>query len=93
MTQVELQNGIVSIKLETLDLYSIYFNKRKIGDNSSINNQREFLVALDLYIQILEYYDSSWVDKDNLDITEEEIQGVIEAAVTLLRTFKNSYYV
>ena len=93
MTQQELQNSIISIKIETLDLYSIYFNKRKIGDNSSIKNQREFLVALDLYIQILEYYDSSWVDKDNLDITEEEIQGVIEAAVTLLRTFKNSYYV
>jgi hypothetical protein len=93
MTQVELQNSIISIKIETLDLYSIYFNKRKIGDNSSIKNQREFLVALDLYIQILEYYDNSWVDKDNLEITEEEIQGVIEAAVTLLRTFKNSYYV
>ena len=93
MTQIELQNSIISIKIETLDLYSIYFNRRKIGDNSSIKNQKEFLVALDLYIQILEYYDSSWVDKDNLDITEEEIQGVIEAAVTLLRTFKNSYYV
>ena len=93
MTQVELQNSIISIKIETLDLYSIYFNKRKIGDNSSIKNQREFLVALDLYIHILEYYDNSWVDKDNLEITEEEIQGIIEAAVTLLRTFKNSYYV
>ena len=92
MTQLELQNSIISIKIETLDLYSIYFNRRRIGDEVSAKNQKEFLVALDLYIQILEYYDNSWVDKDNLDITEKEIQEVIEAAVTLLRTFKTSYY-
>ena len=92
MTLIELQNSIISIKIETLALYSIYFNRRKIGDEVSAKNQKEFLVALDLYIQILEYYEGSWVDKDNLDITEKEIQGVIEAAVTLLRTFKTSYY-
>jgi len=92
MTQLDLQNSIISIKIETLDLYSIYFNRRRIGDEVSAKNQKEFLVALDLYIQILEYYDNSWVDKDNLDITELEIQNVIEAAVALLRTFKTSYY-
>lgn len=92
MTQLELQNSIISIKIETLDLYSIYFNRRRIGDEVSAKNQKEFLVALDLYIQILEYYNNSWVDKDNLDITELEIQNVIEAAVALLRTFKTSYY-
>jgi len=92
MTQLDLQNSIISIKIETLDLYSIYFNRRRIGDEVSVKNQKEFLVALDLYIQILEYYDNSWVDKDNLDITELEIQNVIEAAVALLRTFKTSYY-
>ena len=92
MTQLELQNSIISIKIETLDLYSIYFNRKRIGDEVSAKNQKEFLVALDLYIQILEYYDNSWVDKDNLDITELEIQNVIEAAVALLRTFKTSYY-
>ncbi len=92
MTQLDLQNSIISIKIETLDLYSIYFNRRRIGDEVSVKNQKEFLVALDLYIQILEYYDNSWVDKDNLDISELEIQNVIEAAVALLRTFKTSYY-
>lgn len=92
MTQSELQNSIISIKIETLDLYSIYFNRKRIGDEISAKNQKEFLVALDLYIQILEYYNNSWVDKDNLDITELEIQNVIEAAVALLRTFKTSYY-
>ena len=92
MTQLELQNSIISIKIETLDLYSIYFNRKRIGDEVSAKNQKEFLVALDLYIQILEYYNNSWVDKDNLDITELEIQNVIEAAVALLRTFKTSYY-
>ena len=92
MTQLELQNSIISIKIEILDLYSIYFNRKRIGDEVSAKNQKEFLVALDLYIQILEYYDNSWVDKDNLDISELEIQNVIEAAVALLRTFKTSYY-
>lgn len=92
MTQLELQNSIISIKIDTLNLYSIYFNRRRIGDEASAKNQKEFLVALDLYIQILEYYDNSWVDKGNLDITELEIQNVIEAAVALLRTFKTSYY-
>lgn len=92
MTQLKLQNSIISIKIETLDLYSIYFNRKRIGDEVSAKNQKEFLVALDLYIQILEYYDNSWVDKDNLDITELEIQNVIGAAVALLRTFKTSYY-
>lgn len=92
MTQLELQNSIISIKIETLDLYSIYFNRKRIGDEVSAKNQKEFLVALDLYIQILEYYNNSWVDKDNLDISELEIQNVIEAAVALLRTFKTSYY-
>lgn len=92
MTQLELQNSIISIKIDTLNLYSIYFNRRRIGDEASAKNQKEFLVALDLCIQILEYYDNSWVDKGNLDITELEIQNVIEAAVALLRTFKTSYY-
>lgn len=92
MTQLELQNSIISIKIETLDLYSIYFNRKRIGDEVSTKNQKEFLVALDLYIQILEYYNNSWVDKDNLDISELEIKNVIEAAVALLRTFKTSYY-
>lgn len=92
MTQLELQNSIISIKIETLDLYSIYFNRKRIGDEVSAKNQKEFLVALDLYIQILEYYNNSWEDKDNLDISELEIQNVIEAAVALLRTFKTSYY-
>lgn len=92
MTQLELQNSIISIKIETLDLYSIYFNRKRIGDEVSAKNQKEFLVALDLYIQILEYYNNSWIDKDNLDITELEIQNVIEAAIALLRTFKTSYY-
>ena len=92
MTQLDLQNSIISIKIETLDLYSIYFNRKRIGDEVSAKTQKEFLVALDLYIQILEYYNNSWVDKDNLDISELEIQNVIEAAVALLRTFKTSYY-
>lgn len=92
MTQSDLYNSLISIKIDTLDCYSIYFNKRKIGDRRSFVTMKEQLIALDIYIQILDWYYLSWVDKDNLEVTEEDITNVIETAIGILRTFNVNRY-
>ena len=94
MTQAELLTTITSIKLDTLEKYSIYFNCLRIDDKSSIKSQKEHLKALDIYIQILDYYYvvEALDNEDATSITSEEIYNVIEAAISLLRTFKSSYY-
>jgi len=92
MEKTELYDIILSVKADLLDLYSNYFQKLRIGDANSTTNQVEYFRALDLYVQILEYYYNIWNDKDITLISEKDINNVIEAAVALIRTFKTTYY-
>lgn len=94
MTQNELATAITSIKLDTLDKYTIYFDRMRIDDRVSSFHQRECLKALDIHIQVLDYaYGIDALNNsDKTAITEDDINNVIEAATAVLRTFKNAYY-
>ena len=87
---IDLEAALASIKMDTLNMYTLYFNKRKIGSNTSANYMRESLKALDIYIGILEYYTN--IDESLSAITEDEIKNVVEAAVTLIKTYNSIYY-
>ena len=90
MTKDELYNGILGIKSETLINTRKYFNNLRIGSKTTYNRQREVLIALDLYIQILDYYYDSYNNGIN-PITEEEIEVIIAECTKLIRTFKDTY--
>lgn len=90
MTREELYNAILGLKEETLRCNAIYIIKRRIGDIVSTNRMYEILIALDIYMQILDYY----YDNDDTEIeviTEDEILVIVQEATRLTRTFKNSY--
>ena len=90
MTKEELYNGILGIKSETLLNNRKYFNSLRIGSRTTYNRQREVLIALDIYIQILDYYYDSYDNGVN-PITEEEIEIIVAECTKLLRTFKDTY--
>ena len=87
---IDLEAALASIKMDTLNMYTLYFTKRKIGSTTSANYMRESLKALDIYIGILEYYTN--IDESLSAITEDEIKNVVEAAVTLIKTYNSIYY-
>ena len=91
MTLDELYNSILGIKSGTLECNRIYLTKCKIGSEVTFNRQKDLLTALDVYIQILDYY----YDVKNQDsdlITEDEILVIIAEASKIIRIFKDSYY-
>ena len=92
MTREELTTAIVSIKVDTLTCWNIYFNKRAIGDYTSSIQQLEYLRALDIYLRVLDYYYSLDEEASLTDITTEDIQNTIEAVIACIRTFKTVYY-
>lgn len=90
MTREELYNAILGLKEETLRCNTIYINRRRIGDIVSTDRMYEILLALDIYMQILDYY----YDNDDTEIeviTEDEILVIVQEATRLTRTFQNSY--
>jgi hypothetical protein len=92
MTQNELYNSIVSLKIEYLEANDIYLNKLSIGDSMSFKKQREYLIALDIYLQTLEYCYGAWDELEEIGITQSDISTTIGAAITCLRTFNPNYY-
>jgi hypothetical protein len=92
MTQNELYTSTISLKIETLDCWTIYFNSRKIGDYTSAVHQRENLKALDLYLTVLDYCYDNWDLLEDLGIEEDSVKSVMEAAISNVRTFKPFYY-
>lgn len=90
MTREELYNSILGLKNELLRCNSIYINRRSIGSTISADRMFEILIALDVYMQILDYYYDN-TDIDIEVITEDEILIIIQEATKLVRTFKPAY--
>ena len=90
MTREELYNSILGLKNELLNCNSTYLIRRSIGSNTSANRMFEILIALDVYMQILDYYYDN-TDTDIVVITEDEILIIVQEATKLVRTFKPAY--
>ena len=85
-----LEIVIPSLKIDLLGLYSTYFETTALASTELAERQREYLKALDIYIQTLEYYNG--VDSDLTTLTELDVFNVVEAATTAIRTFPGNYY-
>lgn len=92
MSKEELEESIISIKIEVLLCWEDYFKYRKVGDRIVYSNMKENLIALDIYIQALDYIYNCWDYLDNLDFENKDISTCIAAAIDCLRTFNTRYY-
>ena len=92
MTRQEFKNIIANIKTNTLFCWGIYFEYRKIGDANNYLVLKEYLTALNIYIQSLEYIEASWDYLDILEITPIEIGNCITASLNCIKTFNAKYY-
>lgn len=92
MTKEELNESIISIKIETLLNWEDYFNYKRVGDTATTFNMREYLVALDIYINVLEYIYNSWNYLEELEVEDRDINDCVSAAIDCLRTFNTRYY-
>jgi len=94
MTDLELADTIISLKIQHLTCYHTYFTKMSIGSIITGGRQREILKATDLYLQVLDYYYGIPEDKKVLEspITEDEVLDLIAECTKLFDTFQNQYY-
>lgn len=92
MTSEELASVILALKYNYLVCNSVYIKRYRIGTWTTVNRLRELLYAVDLYLQVLDYYYNIPTDEVELgDITEEDILLVIAEADKLLDTYKLYY--
>lgn len=92
MTKQELENVIISIKVETLSCWDIYFQYKKIGDANTYLVLKEYVIALNMYIDVLDYIYNSWEYLDKLGILAADINDCIFAALDCIKTFNAKYY-
>lgn len=90
MTREELYNSILGLKNELLKCNLTYINRRSIGSTISADRMFEILIALDVYMQILDYYYDNTVTNIEV-ITKDEILIIVQEATKLVKTFKSSY--
>ena len=94
MTIQTLDNVIYTSKKELLELNTIYINKSLIGSKFSMSRQIELLKAIDVYIDVLEYYyDVINVGQDLFTLLQpDDIDNVVELIIQCISSFKKSYY-
>ena len=94
MTIQTLDNVIYTSKKELLELNTIYINKSLIGSKFSMSRQIELLKAIDVYIDVLEYYyDVIDVGQDLFTLLQpDDIDNVVELIIQCISSFKKSYY-
>lgn len=90
MTNTDLANAILSIKNEYLGENNLYRKSLSIGNTNTSLMLKESLVAVDLYLKILEYY-QQMTDKTISPITDDEINLIIAEADKLLDTYIANY--
>lgn len=91
MTDNELNTAILGLKTTYLSKNTIYHNKMMIGGVTVGARQRDILKAIDIYLQILDYY-YYMPDKTISPIEEADILVVIAESTKLLNTFTSVYY-
>ena len=94
MTISTLDNVIYTSKKELLTINSIYIRKSLIGSKFSMSRQIELLKAIDIYIDILEYYyDVMDAEQESATlISSSDIDNIVELIVQCISSFKKSYY-
>ena len=94
MTNQTLADVVYTSKLRLLSLNSTYIKKSLIGSKFTMSRQIELLKAMDIYIDILEYY----YDIQTSGVTDEtallstDIDNVVELVTQCISSFKPSYY-
>ena len=94
MTISTLDDVIYTSKKELLALNSIYINKTLIGSKFSMSRQIELLKAIDIYLDVMEYYlDIMDIGQESLTLIETgDVDNVVELVVQCISSFKKSYY-
>ena len=87
-----------SIATEILDMkntillkYNDYFNSKYLGATRSMYMQKEYLIALDIYLMQCEYYEDAQ-SETVVDIDEWDIYNTIEQFVRYSNLMKKGYY-
>lgn len=92
MTSEELASTILTLKYNYLVCNSVYIKRYRIGSWITTNRLKELLYAVDLYLQILDYYYNIPSDEVDLgEVTEDNILIIIAEADKLLDTYKLYY--
>ena len=92
MTAEELAAVISTLKYNYLNVNSVYINKVRIGSFTTVNRLRELLEAVDIFLQILDYYADIPSDElEDAEIDEDDILIIIAEADKLLDTYKLYY--
>ena len=94
MTISTLDDVIYTSKKELLALNSIYINKTLIGSKFSMSRQIELLKAIDIYLDVMEYYlDIMDIGQESLTLIETgDVDNVVELVVQCIKKKKKSYY-
>jgi len=92
MTPEELNATILTLKYNYLVVNSVYTNKYKLGSLNTVFRLRDLLVAVDTYLEILDYYyNIPSTELELASITEDDILIIIAEADKLLDTYKLYY--
>lgn len=92
MTAEELATTISTLKYNYLVVNHAYANKYRLGSLTTIGRLRDLLDAVDIYLQILDYYANIPSTELTLaSITEDDILVIIAEADKLLDTYKLYY--
>ena len=94
MTNQTLADVIYTSKLRLLSLNSTYINKSLIGSKFSMSRQIEILKAMDVYVDILEYYYDIQVAgvTDETALLSTDVDNLVELVTQCISSFKPSYY-
>ena len=94
MTNQTLADVIYTSKVRLLSLNSTYIKKSFIGSKFTMSRQIELLKAIDIYIDILEYYYDIQVDgnTDQTTLLSTDIDNIVELVTQCISSFKTSYY-
>ena len=94
MISQTLADVVYTSKLRLLTLNSTYINKSLIGSKFTMSRQIELLKAMDIYIDILEYYYDIQVASvtDQTALQSTDIDNIVELVSQCISSFKNSYY-
>lgn len=94
MTNQTLADVVYTSKLRLLSLNSTYIKKSLIGSKFTMFRQIEILRAMDIYVDILEYYYDIQVAgvTDETALLSTDIDNLVELVTQCISSFKPSYY-
>lgn len=90
---MDLTNTINALKQETIRCVGLYTSRAKVGDVQSTKNQKQLLIALHIYIRILEYFNGmSLEEMGKIGVDEFKVLNCVESAISCTKVYKPFYY-